>query len=166
MRLNVSTGATAGAGGTGPTTTTPTPTTGTGIVPDAVGMKLTPAAKAFQKAGLLPSVVYVPSQEPANTVVAQAKQPGTKLKRGTHVQINVSRGPNAQPDEQVPDVVGQDEAAARQALEDAGFTVTVLDQPTSDPAQDGIVVDEQPNGGKRAPGGSQVTIFVGRVQPG
>jgi serine/threonine-protein kinase len=131
-------------------------------MPDLVGLPQTQAWAALQKAGLLPSVLYVPSQEPADTVVAQAKPAGTMLTRGAHVQVNVSRGPNAEADRAVPDVLGRDEQTARQRLEAAGFTVLVLDQQTSDPAQDGRVVDEQPVSGARAPAGSQVTIFVGR----
>jgi beta-lactam-binding protein with PASTA domain len=33
--------------------------------------------------------------------------------------------------------------------------------PASDPIQNGMVVDEQPSGGTRAPDGSTVTIYVG-----
>ncbi len=33
--------------------------------------------------------------------------------------------------------------------------------PPQDPSQSGIVVDEQPVGGTRAPQGSTVTIYVG-----
>jgi beta-lactam-binding protein with PASTA domain len=32
----------------------------------------------------------------------------------------------------------------------------------TDPSQAGMVVDEQPSGGSRAPTGSQVTIYVGQ----
>jgi beta-lactam-binding protein with PASTA domain len=40
--------------------------------------------------------------------------------------------------------------------------VEVIDQPTTDQTEDGIVLDEQPAGGTRAPRGSVVTIYVGR----
>jgi beta-lactam-binding protein with PASTA domain len=62
----------------------------------------------------------------------------------------------------VPNVVGQDQAAAVQSLRDAGFKVAVLNRPTADQSNDGLVAEEQPHVGSSIPGGSQVTIFVGR----
>lgn len=158
VRINVSTGATTGAtppagGGTGKAT-----------VPDVVGMQATEAATTFLQAGLLPSVAYVPSQEDAYVVVAQAKQPGTTLEHNAHVQINLSRGPTPQADKPVPSVVGRDRETARQTLTSAGFNVQVLDLPTSNPAQAGKVVEQQPAAGRSAPGGAPVTIFVGRAR--
>jgi serine/threonine-protein kinase len=78
------------------------------------------------------------------------------------VRLNVSTGPNPQASRAVPDVTGQDETTATSTLQSAGFVVEVIDQPTTDQTQDGIVLDEQPAGGTRAPRGSVVTIYVGR----
>jgi beta-lactam-binding protein with PASTA domain len=64
----------------------------------------------------------------------------------------------------VPNVVGQDQATAANTLRSAGFRVVVLNRPTSNQDQDGIVVEQQPAGGSSIPGGSQVTIFVGRFR--
>ncbi len=38
----------------------------------------------------------------------------------------------------------------------------LLNRPTADQSKDGLVVEEQPHAGSSIPGGSQVTIFVGR----
>ena len=65
----------------------------------------------------------------------------------------------------VPDVVGEDQATATSDLEAAGFTVTAVDSQTSDPGQDGLVVDQDPSGGSTA-SGSDVTIYVGRYSGG
>ena len=54
-----------------------------------------------------------------------------------------------------------DPAAARAKLTAAGFKVQTLPQGVSDSSQIGKVVDEQPAGGKNAPAGSVVTIYVG-----
>jgi beta-lactam-binding protein with PASTA domain len=78
------------------------------------------------------------------------------------VRVNVSTGPNPQPNASVPNVAGQDQAAAVQSLRDAGFKVAVLNRPTTDQSKDGLVVEEQPHAGSSIPGGAQVTIFVGR----
>ena len=63
----------------------------------------------------------------------------------------------------VPDVLGQAESDARHALIQAGFTVQTLDQPTSDPTENGVVLKQKPDGGGQAPVGSQIVIYVGRV---
>lgn len=143
------------------TTTAPAPTPVS--VPDVVGKKLRAARLAIRQAGLVTEVKYVPNNEPEGTVVAQSPKAGTSAKRGGHVLVNVSLGPKPAPQDSVPDVVGQDEATARTQIQNAGFTVVVEDTPTTDPAQDGIVVDEQPTGGTKAPRGSEITIYVGRA---
>ena len=102
------------------------------------------------------------STQPAGRVVAQRPLPGTTVKRGARVRLNVSIGPNPQASAPVPDVVGQDESTAMSTLQGAGFQVVVIDQPTADQTDDGIVLDEQPVGGSRAPRGAVVTIYVGR----
>jgi beta-lactam-binding protein with PASTA domain len=62
----------------------------------------------------------------------------------------------------LPNVVGQDQAAAVQSLRDAGFKVAVLNRAMADESKDGLVVEEQPHAASSIPGGSQVTIFIGR----
>jgi len=63
----------------------------------------------------------------------------------------------------VPDVRNLDPIAARSKLTAAGFKVQTLPQGVSDRAQVGKVVDEQPAGGRNAPAGSVITIYVGRA---
>ncbi len=166
VRLNVASGAGGGGTGTGTgttTTTTQTTTTPANVnVPKVVGLNQTAAQHRLQAAGLTSNVVYVSSRQPAGRVVAQRPVPGTTVKRGSRVRLNVSTGPNPQASTPVPDVLGQDEAAATSTLQGAGFEVVVIDQPTTDQTEDGIVLDEQPAGGTRAPRGSVVTIYVGR----
>jgi serine/threonine-protein kinase len=164
VRLNVASGT--GGVGTGTTaTTSPGNTTtapATVAVPRVVGLNQTVGQRRLQAVGLASNVVYVASTQPAGRVVAQRPAPGTKVKRGSRVRLNVSTGPNPQAARSVPDVLGQDEATATTTLQNAGFVVEVIDQPTTDQTQDGIVVDEQPAGGTRAPRGSVITIYVGR----
>lgn len=162
VTVNVSTG-------TGPATTTTTTTTATTTtaagpvrVPHVAGLAQTPALRRLNTLGLRPTVVYVRSSQPANQVVSQSPAQGTTLRRGSPVRVNVSTGPNPQPNASVPNVAGQDQAAAVQSLRDAGFKVAVLNRPTADQSKDGLVVEEQPHAGSSIPGGSQVTIFVGR----
>jgi eukaryotic-like serine/threonine-protein kinase len=78
------------------------------------------------------------------------------------VRVRVSAGANPQPASTVPNIVGQDQATAAETLRGAGFKVAVLNRPTSDQSNDGLVVEQQPRAGATIPGGLQVTIFVGR----
>jgi len=168
VTVNVSTGtgpATTTSTTTATTTTTASTTTtaaGPVRVPRVAGLAQTPALRRLNTLGLHPTVVYVRSSQPANRVVSQSPAQGTTLRRGSSVRVNVSTGPNPQPNASVPNVAGQDQAAAVQSLRDAGFKVAVLNRPTADQSKDGLVVEEQPHAGSSIPGGSQVTIFVGR----
>jgi beta-lactam-binding protein with PASTA domain len=165
VRINVSQGApaatttTTGAttGGTTPTTTA----AATAKVPRVIGLSQTAAQRRLHAAGFRVRTAYVASSQTAGSVVAQRPAPGTSLRRDAVVQINVSVGSNPQPAKAVPDVTGEDEATARADLEAAGFQVSVVEEPTTDENEDGIVVDEDPAAGTRAPAGSLVTIYVG-----
>ena len=142
---------------TGRTTTQPP---AQASVPDVVGLTQGQATRALHDVGLKPSPQYVPSQQdPAGTVVAQARPGGTTLSRGQSVQINISVGPDQVPLVDVPNVVGQPEQEARSQLTAAGFRLQVLREATDDPSQEGLVVDQQP---ERAPEASLVTIWIGR----
>jgi serine/threonine-protein kinase len=173
VRLNVARGGGSGGGGGGATTTTAPPattaptTTGTAparvSVPNVVNMNQASAQRRLQAAGLTSGVRYVASTQPAGRVVAQSPAGGTSVRRGARVQLSVSTGPNPQASRPVPDVVGQDEQTATTTLQQAGFTVLAFDEATTDQSEDGLVLDEQPAGGTRAPRGSTITIYVGRL---
>src|SRR5439155_814662 len=118
--LNVSTGTGPSTTTVATTTTTANTTTGATTptasgpvrVPRVVGLAQTPALRRLNVLDLLPTVVYVRSSRPANTVVAQVPAPGKTLRRGSRVRVNVSTGPNPQPATAVPNVVGPDQATA------------------------------------------------------
>jgi beta-lactam-binding protein with PASTA domain len=159
VQINVSKGTST----TGTTTTGATSAAGSIAVPDVVDLKQAAAKKVLEDAGFKVDPKPVPSNEPKGTVVAQFPAAGKTAKRGASIRINVSNGDGKVA---VPDVVGEDEASARQRLERAGFTVTVLDRDTSDPAEDGKVLDESPVPGGRLKPGAEVTITVGRLTSG
>jgi eukaryotic-like serine/threonine-protein kinase len=185
VRLNVSKGATSGgSAATPPATTAPAATTpapaqtapaqtapsrpaqpATVTVPAVEGKTLDDARRALRNAGIVTAIRYVPSDLPSGTVVAQARQSGTTVKRGDHMLITVSFGPqsNASALVTVPNVVGLDEQTAQTRVQGAGFDAVVEDSPTSNAAQDGKVVDEQPAGGTKAPKGSQIILYIGRA---
>jgi beta-lactam-binding protein with PASTA domain len=171
VSLNISTGtgpstttvATTTTTATTATATVPTTTTATTVrAPRVVGLFQTPALRRLNVLGLRPIVTYRRSSQAVNRVLTQSPAPGTTLRRGSPVRVVVSSGPNPQPATTVPNVVGQDQATAADNLRAAGFRVVVLNRPTTNQSKDGLVIDEQPRAGSSIPGGSQVTIFVGR----
>ena len=162
VRLNVAEAAkpaptTTAPGTTAPTTTAPEPA----AVPDVVGQELADAARAFSEEGLKVAVVYVPSNEPAGSVVAQARPPGAELQSGDTVQLNVSTGADPAPDVQVPDVTGEKQAGGREQLKSAGFEVLTLQERTTDRSRVGSVLSQTPSGGANIPRGSLVIVYVG-----
>ena len=167
--LNISTGP-GGATTTVETTTTTATTTAPATTttasnvraPRVVGLAAAPALRRLNVLRLRPIVVYVRSSRPAGGVISQRPAPGRTLPQGSPVRLNVSTGSNPQPAAAVPDVVGQDQAAAASALRAAGFRVLVLNRPTSNQGQDGLVVEQQPRASSNIPAGSLVAIFVGR----
>jgi eukaryotic-like serine/threonine-protein kinase len=184
VRLNVSKGPaqSGNPSAPAPTTTAPAATTParttpsrpaqpvTVTVPDVEGQTLEQAQRALRGVGMIMEIRYVPNDQPSGMVVAQARKAGTTAKRGDHMLVTISRGGSggtaASPLVTVPNVVGQDEQSAQTRLRQAGFGAIVEDAPTSDPAQDGKVVDEQPAAGTNAPKGSQIIIYVGRASTG
>jgi beta-lactam-binding protein with PASTA domain len=159
------TGGATTTGSAGATTTgSAAPAPATVTVPDLTGMKLLAARKLIRTAGLVTEVKQVPNDLPKGTVVSQSPKPGTTEKRGAHVLVNVSLGPNptAGAPPIVPDVIGEDEATATQDLQSAGYEVEVASRDTADPAEDQVVIDQNPAAGQSAPAKSKVTIYVGR----
>lgn len=132
-------------------------------VPNLVGLSEAEAGAALQRLGLRANVARVPTSEPAGTVVAQRPAAGQQTRRGAVVQINVSRGAPAVTQTTVPDVRRQEVPTAHSTLRAAGFSVRTVERPTTDPAEDGIVLEQTPRGGQRVPRRSQVTIVVGSL---
>lgn len=87
---------------------------------------------------------------------------GSYAEKGSLVTIYVStdENPNAV---SVPEVTGYGKDIATQLLKSAGFSVTVVDQDSSQPA--GNVVDQSPKSGEQADSGSAVTIYVSTGVP-
>jgi eukaryotic-like serine/threonine-protein kinase len=152
VRINVSQGT--------PPPATTTPTTGQGTVPDVIGLRGTDAITRIQQAGFRVSTTSVTSTQPAGTVLRQSPAGGTRARRGSTVGITLSGGPRTRT---VPDVVGETEGDARRILREAGFRVRVLGRAVTDPAREGIVVEQVPRAGARVRSGTEVVIYVGRL---
>ncbi|HUF84362.1 MAG TPA: Stk1 family PASTA domain-containing Ser/Thr kinase [Acidimicrobiia bacterium] len=94
---------------------------------------------------------------PAGRATRTDPAEGTKQPKGTAVTLYVSEGPMMV---DVPNTVGQTQAAAQNALTTAGFNVVVSFAPST-PPNNGLVTAQSPASGQ-APKGSTVTIVVGQ----
>jgi membrane peptidoglycan carboxypeptidase len=139
-----------------------------GTVPNVVGLMLDAAVTALAKArftAILPPQM-VNSLLPAGTVVGQMPVAGTVTALGSGIALQVSNGHPPKPMKvPVPNVVGLTRAEAVAALRAAGFKVDVVLQPVSHHKEDGIVLSQDPAGGKKALFGSTVVIVVGQFGP-
>ncbi len=124
-------------------------------VPRVVGLQAPAALVALRRAGLTGTTRGAFSEKPANRVVAQSPAPGARVRRGGTVTLAVSKGrkPVA-----VPDVTGQQVAAALDTLRVQGLRANVVRVP-SDQAP-GQVLAQHPKGGATAPSGSAVRLNV------
>jgi eukaryotic-like serine/threonine-protein kinase len=150
---------------TTPSTTTastpPAPTTAT--VPDVSGQSEAAAVQSLGQAGILASLVFVPSDDPLGTVEAQGKPAGTKVPYHSHVQLNLSAGPGEKPNVSVPGVVGQTLQQAVSSMNGGHLRLIYLKFPVSSRSQAGKVVQQSPQTGQ-APQNAQVLVFLGAYQ--
>ena len=131
------------------------------VVPSSlVGQPFANAQSALFGAGFAVKRKDVESNEPKDTVVGVDPPSGSAVAPGSTVTLSVSKGPKTAA---VPDVTSYGETDARSALESAGFKVKVVDNPTTDPTLDGVVISQDPPGDAQVKPGSKVTIVVGRL---
>jgi eukaryotic-like serine/threonine-protein kinase len=132
----------------------------TATVPDVLDQTESSARAELEAAGFQVQTVSAPSDStPEGLVSAQSPDPGTEAPKGSTVTITVSTGPSSAT---VPNVVGEQREAAQDDLKNAGFKVKVENVPVTDPTQDNVVQDQNPDGGSQAEKDSTVTIFVGQ----
>ena len=133
-------------------------------VPRVVGRSARDAGRVLRRAALgAPVVVRLRSTARAGTIVRQSPVAGSQLAEGSRIRVGVSdgRGPAvAAPDNpHMPIVVGFSEAEALRELETFGYLVRIAYRRAEDPGGDGVVVEQEPQGG--GPRGSVVTLVVG-----
>jgi eukaryotic-like serine/threonine-protein kinase len=127
-------------------------------VPDVTGLTRDSADSRLRDEGLDVAVEEAESDVPEGDVISQSPGAGAKVTRGTTVTITVSTG---RPKIDVPDVVGLSEERATAQLGGAGLTPVRQERTVTDPAQDGVVIEQRPGGGTEVDQGRQVVIVVG-----
>ena len=115
-------------------------------VPSLVGKSAAAARAAIRHSHLTVGAVTrsYDEQVPAGKVVSVDPQGGTSQKRGTKVDLVVSKG--KQPID-IPDVTGESKTDAQQELTDAGFTVTFGAEQNSDTVPAGDIISQDPADG-------------------
>jgi eukaryotic-like serine/threonine-protein kinase len=126
-------------------------------VPSVVGLGRKAAEKDITKAKLQPVVVMQASSAILHgKVIKTSPTFGTLVAANSKVRLFVSSGPPKKP---VPNVIGEQEIAAENDLQNAGFKVTTKTDSTSTKPQ-GTVTSQTPAGGASARTGTTVAIVV------
>jgi serine/threonine-protein kinase len=130
-------------------------------VPAVIGLQQDVADTQIRDAGLIPDFENRDSDAPAGEVIAQDPAGGATVRQHTAVTVVVSNGPAPA---SVPNVVGESLEAAKGDLRAAGLSVRVVERTTTDPNEDGQVVEQSPSAGTHLSPGEFVTVFVGRFK--
>jgi len=128
-------------------------------VPNLVGQDEQDAVSQLRDLHLSPEIREKSSDKPQGTVVDQSPSAGLPVAEGTTVTIFVSNANVAE----VPDVTGLRQSTAEGRLGREGFDVSVRTKPTTDTAQDGLVISQSPAGGAKRTKGAVITITVGQL---
>src|SRR3712207_98917 len=124
-------------------------------VPAVIGLDVDRAETTLGNAGFSDvQSEEVDSLSPADQVVEVSPGEGQSVDPTTTVTLTVSDG-----DAAVPDVTGQQQAAATQALRAAGFTNVTPEQIESSQPE-GTVVSTDPSAGEQASAGDPITLQV------
>jgi eukaryotic-like serine/threonine-protein kinase len=130
-------------------------------VPDVTGKSFDEASSTLQAAGLKVTRSDKESDQDPGTVLAQNPKGGVQVATGSAVALVVAKAPSTV---EVPDVTGEDVAAAVRRLSSEGFEINQQTRDVDSPEGDGVVIEQDPPNGK-AKKGSSVTIIVGKFNP-
>ena len=131
-------------------------------VPDVVGKSFDEAQSNLQAAGFKVTRTDKESDKDPGTVLSQNPNGGGRIDSGSTIALTVAKAPSQVP---VPDVTGEDAPAAIAALSGQGFVIDQQSKDVPTPDGDGVVLEQNPAGGKKAKKGSKVTIVVGKFNP-
>jgi beta-lactam-binding protein with PASTA domain len=122
-------------------------------VPDVVGEDVTEATETLEAEGFVVEGAEEESDTVgADIVIGSNPSAGTEVAEGTTVVLTVSTGPG---DVVVPDFSGMTISEATSTAEDAGLTITFVEDP-NEPDPQGIVVSQDPAEGTTVEAGSEV----------
>jgi beta-lactam-binding protein with PASTA domain len=135
---------------------------GTITMPEVTGQQVDAATQALSGQGLTNvATEEVESDQPEGTVLGSDPAPGNQVGAGTRITLQISGGPAEPTTVPVPDVVGLTEAAARNALRNAGFQ-NIEPQLTENDGTvaEGEVVNTNPEPGTEKTPDTQIVLLI------
>jgi len=132
-------------------------------VPSVIGLSLDEAKAKLEddKYGFKVETEAKESPEEPGTVLEQDPVTGQEIEKGSTITLTIAK---EEAKATVPSVTGQTCEAAQQQMTANNLTGTCTEVPTTDPNQDGTVIDTTPAAGTSVDPGSTVTIKVGKLQ--
>jgi serine/threonine-protein kinase len=131
-------------------------------VPDVTGQPFDQANTTLTDRGFKVSRRdQVSASEDPGTVLKQSPGANQKIDKGSTITLAVAKAPQ---DVEVTDVTGESQTDAVQRLSKDGFEIKIVEQQVDSQEGDGIVIQQDPAGGK-AKRGSTVTLTVGKFDP-
>jgi serine/threonine-protein kinase len=127
-------------------------------VPYVIGETQQTAIAELHGAGLRATITTAPSNQPQGTVIAQNPASNAQAHQGDVVQITVSKG---QPQQAMPNVVGQNADSAQRALEN-NYGLHVTQQTNTSPCTQlpGFVCRQSPAPGTGVSRGDRAILYV------
>lgn len=127
------------------------------VVPNVTNLPEEEAQALLEDERLLVTITREPSDDFEVSRAIRTEPPaGESVPEESGVELFISAGPE---EFQVPTLIGQDEATARELIVESGFTVgNTTTRP--DPQPEGIVVDQSPPAGVSAGGGSPIDLVI------
>ena len=133
----------------------------TGTVPDVAGKTLEQATKTLTDAGYSIGKTKEDYSDKVESgkVISTDPAAGEEVETGSRIAITVSKGKEQVA---VPDILGYDEGAAKQALSDAGLTPKAGSKEFSDTVKKGAVISVSPKVGEKVDKGAEVTYVISK----
>src|SRR5690606_672549 len=127
------------------------------MVPTVTNLPEAEAVERLEEASLVPNIQREPSDEiPVGNAIRTDPPAGEEVPQDSTIDLFISAGPE---EFEVPNLIGMDEATARQRIEEAGFVVgNISSRP--DPQDEGTVVEQSPLPGVRAGSGSPIDLVL------
>ncbi len=133
-------------------------------IPDVLGLQAE-TARTELEASRFDVTIGEPifsSEYTAGQVARQSIVAGERRKPGTDITIQVSRGPAVV---RVPRLIGKSVEEATAALQTDGLVLGDVKEDFSEDVEEGTVMEQSPDRGEEAPGGSTVEVIVSQGPP-
>ena len=128
-------------------------------VPDVSGRDEAEAQKILEDAGFkkISSEFTYDDSVPSGQVIKTTPEANAEATEDTEIVMQVSKGAEKKT---VPNVVGQKDADAQNAINSAGLSVGTVTYDYSDTVAQGIVISQSVDGGKKVDAGTTVNLVI------